>query len=350
MIADSGDAPAMTIHATLDDTIDAGGTVERRAIPARSVQELDDEITSEVNVTAIKSLRGEAIMLHAAAIALDDGRVIGFVGPSGRGKTTAAHALGRAHRYVTDETLAILLDGSVVPFPKPLSVGDGPRRKQHTPASSMGLRPALGEELALAALVLLDRRPGVERPYVEQVPLTEALAELVPQSSYLSSLGRPLRSLAETVVATGGVRRVVYSEADTLPGLIDEILADATDEAPILADVPIDLNEDCGCYASPRSDESTADGSSAAPGTYQRTSTADALLIDDSLLVMGPNMVTVLEGLGPIVWLAASAATEEDIRDAALSQLPEPPEGIDTDEVVAAAIRELVDANLVTRS
>ena len=55
-------------------------------IRADSPEALAQRITSEVTVGAIGGLRGEALMLHASAVALDDGRVIGFVGPSGRGR------------------------------------------------------------------------------------------------------------------------------------------------------------------------------------------------------------------------------------------------------------------------
>ena len=149
-------------------------------IRANSPEALAQRITSEVTIGAIRGLRGEALMLHASAVSLDDGRVIGFVGPSGRGKTTASQALGRFYGYVTDETLAVRVDGSVVPYPKPLSIGSWPGVKVTEPASTLGLRRAPAESLRLAAIVLLDRRPDVEQPFVESVPIIEALSELVP--------------------------------------------------------------------------------------------------------------------------------------------------------------------------
>ncbi|WP_448006668.1 hypothetical protein [Agromyces bauzanensis] len=347
LILDEADTPKMTIRATLDAAVRSVKTLEERDLPGGSVEELADEIASEVTLAAIDGLSGEALMLHAAATALEDGRVIGFVGPSGRGKTTAAQALSLGHRYVTDETLAIRPDGTVVPFPKPLSIGARPGRKEHVAASALGLRPASADGLRLAALVLLDRRPDVEQPYVESVHLVDALPEVVSQSSFLTRLDRPLRSLAEAIVSTGGVRRVIYSEAGTLPAVLDEILAMVDEDAPTVTDVSSTYLRDCDCV-SPSGEEAAA-GVEALPGTYRRTIAKDALLVDDGLLVMTPDQVMVLEGVGPVVWLAADDSTEDDLRDAALRQLPEPPEGVDPAVVIAGAIRDLVDARLLAQ-
>src|SRR5215207_3950639 len=122
-------------------------------VRANSPEALAQRITSEITTGAINALRGEALMLHASAVALDDGRVVGFVGPSGRGKTTAAEVLGRAYGYVTDETLAVRVDGSVVAYPKPLSIGLWPQVKTTEPASTLGLRGAPEADLRLAAIV-----------------------------------------------------------------------------------------------------------------------------------------------------------------------------------------------------
>ena len=87
----------------------------------------------------------------------------------------------------------------------------------------------------------------------------------------------------------------------------------------------------------------------ATPRTYRRTQHTDALLVDEQLLVLRPNEVTVLDGVGPIVWLAANDSTDDELREAAISQLGEPPEGVDSSQVVAATIQELMDAQLLAR-
>jgi hypothetical protein len=320
---------------------------------APSAEVLADQITSEVTFAGINRLRGKALMLHAAAISTDDGRVIGFVGPSGRGKTTASRALGTAFGYVTDETLAIQPDGVVVPYAKPLSLGERPGNKRTEAASALGLKPTAADDLRLAALVLLDRRPGIEQPYVEPVPVTDVVAELVPQSSFLTELEHPLRTLAELVVSTGGVRRVVYSEAESLPMLIDEILSHTGEDGQTML-TDVDTTErDCDCFndlLQAQRDGVEKQRIDGPPGTYRRAGHMDALLVDDQLLVLTPGSVTVLEGVGPVVWLAASDSTEDELRAAVLRQLPEPPEGVNPAVVVATAIHELVDRGLLVQN
>ena len=349
LLIEQSDAPAFTIRGSVAGKAAEAKSAGTRSITLRSAAELAQRITSEVTLAAITELSGDALMLHAAAIALDDGRVIGFVGPSGRGKTTASQALGRVHGYVTDETLAIRPDRTVVPYRKPLSIGRSPDVKRSEPASSLGLRDTSAADLRLAALVLLDRRPGIDRPFVESLSLTEALPELVPQTSYLAALSRPLRLLAELVNATGGVRRVVYSEADTLPDLIDDILTTVQPEASQLSDVAATYRRDCDCFAEllPGAPLFTTPLDQVRSGSYQRTNQSDALMVDGRLVILLRHDVFVLDGLGPIVWLAADGLIEEEVRDVVARQLPEPPEGVDPSAAIAAALSQLVGAKLL---
>jgi energy-coupling factor transporter ATP-binding protein EcfA2 len=317
-------------------------------VRANSPEELAQRITSEVTIGAIGGLRGEALMLHASAVALDDGRVIGFVGPSGSGKTTVAQELGRAYGYVTDETLAVRADGSVVAYPKPLSIGSWPGVKATESASTLGLRELRADELRLAAIVLLDRRPDVERPFVESVPIVEALSELVPQTSHLPALDRPLRTLLETMLATGGVRRVVYSEASSLPSIVDEVLACIDNEAPMLTDVGSLSQRDCDCFS--RRDERPAAATVDAPAAHWRATYADALLVDDALIVLPASRVVVLAGVGPTLWFAADGLTGPELQQIALRELPEAPAGVDAAAVVSAALDDLVEEGILVRA
>lgn len=347
LIIDEPDTPTAIIRAGI-----GGGAPheDRDAVEARSATDLADAIASQVILRGISDLSGESLMLHASAVALDDGRVIGFVGPSGRGKTTAAAALGRSYGYVTDETLAVRADGSVIPFPKPLSVGDRPQTKHIEAASSLGLRVAPTDGLRLGAIVLLDRRASIERPYVESISIFEALPELVPQTSYLSVLEHPLRTLVEIAIKSGGVRRVVYSEAETLPSIIDDVLGSVDLDHPILTDVASVSKRGCNCSEPRDGSESGASATEDRPGTHRRVGHNDSLMVDDSLLVLTTNQVVVLEGVGPVVWLAADGSTEDELREAALQQLPEPPEGVDPVVVVSAALEQLVDAQLLVKA
>lgn len=345
---DGAGEPDQVIRASLGDRSDSsdGGYVIR----ATSPEALAQRITSEVTIGAIGGLRGEALMLHASAVALDDGRVIGFVGPSGRGKTTAAHVLAGSYGYVTDETLAVRVDGSVVAYPKPLSIGSWPGVKTTEPASSLGLRGAPSDGLRLAAIVLLDRRPDVEQPYVESVPIIEAVAALAPQTSHLSALEHPLRTLVEAVVSTGGMRRVVYSEAATLPPLVADLLQEIDDESPVLTDVAKMPHRDCDCYSGLIVEDPSEPSRVDRPGAYWRGTYADALMVDDSLIVFVSGSVVVLAGVGPILWLAADGLTEAELREIVLRQLPEPPVGVDVDAVISDALEGMMEARILVRS
>ncbi|WP_344292794.1 ABC transporter ATP-binding protein [Agromyces neolithicus] len=317
-------------------------------VRADSPEGLAQRITSEITIRAIGGLRGEALMLHASAVALDDGRVVGFVGPSGRGKTTAVQALGRAYGYVTDETLAVRVDGSVVAYPKPLSIRKRPGVKATEPASTLGLRTAPTHDLRLAALVLLDRRPGVDDPFVESVPIIEALSALAPQTSHLSALEHPLRTLLDTILTTGGVRRVVYAEASSLPSLIDDVLRTIEHGAPMLIDIPKLSERDCGCFSDDVATQSNPSGAEES-GVYWRASYVDALTVDDALIVQVMGQVVVLAGVGPILWLAADGLTELELREIAMRQLPEAPAGVDVTGVIADAVQGMVDTRILVR-
>jgi hypothetical protein len=50
-----------------------------------------------------------------------------------------------------------------------------------------------------------------------------------------------------------------------------------------------------------------------------------------------------------VVWLAADDSTEEDSREAALRQLPEPPECVNPAQVIGAALQQLLGARLLAQ-
>ena len=180
-------------------------------------------LTQSINYAVIESQAGQLMMFHACTLADSRGRVAALIAPSGTGKTTAAVALGSAYSYLSDETAGVLPDGTVVPYPKPLSIIETPGqpKAQVDPGELFGAQP--GGPFALKALIYLSRREAgpVE---VEEVPLLESLALLAPQTSFLSRLSKPLHRLAEAVTACGGLRIVHYSDAADLAAIVAEEL------------------------------------------------------------------------------------------------------------------------------
>lgn len=300
------------------------------------------DLSQRVTLAAIDARRGEVWMLHAAGLALDDGRVVALVGPSGRGKTTAAMTLGRAFGYVSDETVAIDADGRVWPYRKPLSVIDNPDEPKHqrTP-SDAGMRALPDAPLRLAAVVLLDRQadaPGV--PVVEEVDLGDALADLVEQTSYLPSLEAPLQLLAGHLARVGGVQRVVYREAatlvDVLPGLA---VARSSASAP-----PTVVRLEFG-HATPLDAEAPA---------YFRAPTQDAVALADpdriavlQLDAEGAGTVRVLAGVAPALWRASRGASVDQLVATAVDTYGVPDGEQDAATLVGAVLADLIDAGLI---
>ena len=101
--------------------IDASAVVAE-GFPRIHVDAAGYTLQGQVTLQLIAASSG-LLMWHAAGISLNDGRVLGLVGASGMGKSTAvAHLTRRTWGYVTDETLGVDPDGRVWAYPKPLAL------------------------------------------------------------------------------------------------------------------------------------------------------------------------------------------------------------------------------------
>ncbi|MGC4175665.1 hypothetical protein [Demequina sp.] len=220
--------PALVVEAIVhDDPTQVRIARARGALGGETTGDVMHALAGAVTVRAIDQRAGEVIMLHAAGMAMPDGRVVAFVAPSGTGKTTLSRTLGKAYGYVSDETVVINLDGTVIAYPKPLSViRSGHRLKRQLSPDGEGLLVA-PPSLRLARIVLLNRVPDATVPVVEDVPLLPGIAELSAQVSYLPRLAEPLRSLATVIERTGGLARVTYAESADLVGLVPALAGDA---------------------------------------------------------------------------------------------------------------------------
>lgn len=318
---------------------DAAATVTAHGgIPTPSML---SRLSIEVTLAAIKARAGELLILHAAGLALEDGRVVALIGPSGKGKSTASRVLGREFGYVSDESVGISADAAIVAYRKPLSLIEHDRlpKAQRSP-SELGLRPLPAAPLHLAGLVLLDRDDETEQPRWERVDVAEGIVRLAEQASYLGRLPSPLHAIASHVDSVGGVHRLRYSDAAALPPLIRELAA----REPLVTE------------RTPRGSKGVSTPTAASRDKtrlYSRLPVIDALGLDDGrmvLLVRGDGLRTravVLDGIAPTLWrhtVQPTARTEMvEVAVAAYGN----PEGADPAELVDAALAELVEAGVM---
>ncbi|WP_156366375.1 ATP-binding protein [Microbacterium sp. No. 7] len=293
----------------------------------------DDEVLLErlsvdVTLAALAGRRGSMMMFHAAGIAAPDGRVIAFVGPSGRGKTTLTRALAHTYGYVSDETIAVDHALTVHPYRKPLSIIRDGLPKDQTAPSALGLQPLPASPLRLAALVILNRVEHIDAPAIGRVPLVEALPELVAQMSYLPELDRPLHRLAELSEALGGLLQLTYSEATTLAPLVAEVFDGA---------IAVGGGED---VAEPVTTGASA--SSLAVGEID-----DAIEIGDAVIVLKARTVQVLGGIAPAIWRSVRQGESRAAMHGRILETYGPPPNADADVLIDAAVDELIASGLL---
>ena len=311
---------------------------ERRISGGQEIEHLLSTASQKVTRAALKARRGELWMLHAGAVADEQGRVVVVIGPSGRGKTTATRTLAQRYAYVSDETVAIDSDGIVHPYRKPLSIiEDEQRVKAQRPPSELGLGALPAVPLRLAALVLLDRRPdGPDEAVIEDCNVGDVLDEVVQQTSHFADLPHPLRTLAAHAEAVGGFRRAIYREA--------EALADAF--APLFRDPATNVIAEEHVALAPPSRSGAAEG-------WQRTPYLDALALTDpsriAIVQSGEagGLLRIIDGIGPVLWQHADGRPLAELVSAVVAAHGEPGSD-DAAQLVDAAIAELAEQGLLT--
>ena len=296
-------------------------------LEAASFEELAENLTSRLTVAAILANAGVLTMLHACGVADPaTGAVVALVAKSGTGKTTAASVLARTYGYVTDETVAISPDGSVVPYPKPLSVKQGlGKAKRQLGPDELQLLPTPTKPF-IRSIVLLNRVESAHpiAPELERVPLADALLALIPDSSSQAEFARPLQSLCRLIDSVGGVWQVTYSEAGGLPAALE----------PLFQPQP---------KAEPEWEAAAAAAADSGPvtdGRVRRATPKDAVRIGDDLLVMLDSEIVRLSGIGPALWEASARPVTPDHLAEEVAKVHRRPEGYR--DAVAAGIGELV--------
>lgn len=173
-------------------------------------------LTQQITRALIASRKGELLMLHAGAVAHPEtGRSLAYVAPGGTGKSTLTKLLGAEFGYLTDETVGIdPATLEIFPYPKPVTwaVTKGEAKTEHAP-SDFSLVEAPSSPW-LGDLVVLRRTDGLPASFTE-LGVLDAIERLVPESSSVTSLPRPLHLLAD-VHARVGCTLVEYGEAADL--------------------------------------------------------------------------------------------------------------------------------------
>ncbi|QCO99659.1 hypothetical protein FCN77_20570 [Arthrobacter sp. 24S4-2] len=266
-----------------------GGTFP---LQAASFQELAESLASRLTGAALAENAGELMMLHACGVAAPEtGAVVALVAQSPTGRTAAASVLARTFGYITDSIVAIQPDGSVVPYPGPLSLdkGTGAPERQVGP-DQLGLRPAPPRPF-LRSIVLLDRvdaaqpsdlghgRPG---PILRQMPMADALVALVPDSPSQAEMDQPLQSLCRLIDFVGGVWQVTYSEAEDLPRVLEPLFRKRRRTRPGWAAAPLD-----------------AESGAIPDGWLRGVEPRDAVIVDGDLLLMLDAEIVRINGIAP---------------------------------------------------
>lgn len=318
--ANTTSAHSITIALHRPDTSAPGSAA---ALPGfgRALTAAVADVLTRVGTTG---LAGRALMLHAAAVATGDGRVIVLVGRTGEENSAAARALGRSRGYVSSTVTAITPDRAVIPLPGPVADRDG---MLCSPAQAgMLSAPA---RLELAAIALLDKWDDPIAPQVATAWLPYALADLVPRTLWLTALPCPLHTIVDTARATGGIRRVLYTDAAQLPDLADRILVTATPH-----------------------DASTTQALPSPPAAYgiRRKPYTDAVVFPEHVGILTGEIYRLLAGPGAATWRAADGVDPDDLHDRVRALMADPPPGIDTDTEITNTISQLIAAGLLTNT
>ena len=315
-----------------DATVRVGIPDDDSALDASDPRRLASELSSAVTMAAIGAARGRGLLLHAAGLAAEDGRVVVFVAPSGGGKSTLTSSLGRHFGYVSDETVLVEPSLAVHHYRKPLSmVEPGRSVKRQIGPAELGLGELPTEPLTLAGLVLLDRRQDAPvRHALTDVPLAEGVLELAQQLSFAASDSLSLKWLVETAVAVGGIRRLTYRNDTDLREAMREVLASSH---------PVEHAWEL--------DERQAHAS-LAPETWVRHEEASALWDGERLLVWTPGTIHDVGNTALMIWTALGNGplVVEQLAGIVEEQIGPPPTGT-TAEAIRPVLLELAAAGIL---
>ncbi|MFC6152626.1 hypothetical protein [Nocardioides yefusunii] len=344
--------PARRVEVVLDpDTTVVDEARSRGAVVGTTEIVVMDELTTRLVREGLEALVGDRWLLHACALGdPETGATVVLVAPSGTGKTTASRTLATSFGYVTDETAVIERDGTITPFPKPLSLlVDGRRPKRQVSPTELGMLPSPPTPW-LAKVALLSRHEDAEGVVVEEVALGEGLAQLAEQTSSLHLLEDPLASATAILQARGGLTRLVYSEsADLVPvvrGWLDAADRSAIGPAPVPG-APLEQP-----WAEPaaesESEPAAEDSRGEKPARLRRCAVLDEFAIDETVVVLLEGQVLTLSPVAGLVLDLVGETGAAGMEVAALEAAMEEAIGVPAEGTVADALTPIVD-DMVTR-
>ncbi|WP_144756151.1 hypothetical protein [Curtobacterium pusillum] len=203
----------------------------------------------------------------------------------------------------------------VSPYRKPLSIVAGGSVKDQRPPTMLA-----GGPQQLDALVLLDR---VETGEVTatRLDLVDSMAALVPHTSGLSSLPRPLHRLARLIADCGGAIRLRYSEAAEVD--LATVIARCAKRTLPWSDVVDDMQDD---------------RAQAPSGAMVRAEYTDAIEAGGDLTVFAGDRLLRLSPVAATVWRLCAIATTPDAIAPKLGLAP---------DIVREVASELIDRDLL---
>lgn len=332
----TGSLPFSASVAYLSKAYD-GGTFP---LQAASFEALAESLTSRLTATAIRENAGELMMLHACGVASPaTGAVVAMVAASATDNTYAASVLAGTYGYITDQTVAIQPDGSVFPYPKPLSVDQEPgTSKRQVGPDQLRLQLAPPKPF-LQAIVLLDRvdaeqtgdaGQGRPAPVLRQMPLADALLALIPASPSQAEIDEPLQSLCRLIDFVGGVWQVTYTEAADLPRVLEPIFRKRRRLRPRWAVAGLE-----------------ADAGSIPDGWFRRVTPKDAVTVDGDVLLMPDTDVVRLSGIAAAIWEVTASALPPDELAERVGAVQGRPEGYQA--ACRAAVEQLTASAVLER-